>query len=144
MIRLRDRTAGAIFVILGLTSAMHLDWHFARPAHHRLSLGWSQHWLIAVPVFALVGWYVCRVWRHRIISASIAIVGIAAFLAQVVEPLAEMLVDNASFEWAFGAPRLTAFATFTGIGIMVLAVTLLLLRHRDFGSRPRGAGSVQL
>jgi hypothetical protein len=127
---MRRRTTSVILVILGLASAMHLDWHFARPEHHRLSLGWSQHWLVAIPVFALVGWYVCRVWRDRLVSASIAIVGIAAFLAQVVEPLEEMLVDDASFEWAFGAPRLVAFATFTGVGIMALAVTLILLRHR--------------
>jgi hypothetical protein len=119
------RTAGVILVIVALASAMHVDWHFARPTHHRLSLGWSQHWLIAIPVFALVGWYVCRVWRRHLVSASMAIVGIAAFLAQVVEPLEEMLVDNAPVEWAFGAERLAAFATFTGVGIIVLAATVI-------------------
>jgi hypothetical protein len=127
---MRRRTTSVILIILGLASAMHLDWHFARPEHHRLSLGWSQHWLVAVPVFALVGWYVCRVWRDQLLVASVAVVAIAAFLAQVVEPLWELLVDGAPFEWAFGAPRLMAFATFTGVGIMALAATVAMLRHR--------------
>jgi len=74
-------------VTLGVASAMHTDWHLARPAHHQLSLGLAQHWLSAIPVFALTAWYVCRAWPHRIAGASAAIIGGAALVAQVVEPL---------------------------------------------------------
>ena len=127
----RGRTAGAVLVVLGLATAMHLDWHFARPAHHRLSLGWSQHWLIAIPAFALVAWYVCSAWKRQIVSASVAIIATAAFFAQVVEPLEELLVDGATFDWTFGPQRLAAFFTFTGVGIIAHIATVTALQRRE-------------
>src|SRR5262245_46148731 len=52
------RPLGTSVAILLLGSAIHADWHFARPAHHRLSLDLSWHWLLAIPVFALAAYYV--------------------------------------------------------------------------------------
>jgi hypothetical protein len=124
------RYRGIVLVTLGVASAMHLDWHFARPAHHQLSLGLAQHWLSAIPVFVFTGWYVCRYWPARVLQASAAIIAGAAVLGQVIEPLYEFLIDGASFEWAFGAPRQAAFASFTAVGIVTHAVTVLLLRRR--------------
>jgi hypothetical protein len=126
---------GATLVTIALASLMHLDWHFARPVHHQLSLGLSQHWLLAIPVFALLAWYVSRVWSVRPFFAGIVIIGIAAFLAQVAEPLEEMFVGDATLEWAFGAPRLIAFAAFTGVGIVVFSATLMVLRQAHATSR---------
>ena len=131
---------GGALVALGVASAIHLDWHFARPAHHQLSLGFEQHWLFAIPIFLLTGWYVCRAWPHQEAKASAAIIGGAIVLAQVVEPLWELVIDGASFEWAFGAPRQTAFAAFTGVGIVVHMVTVLVLRRRPAA----GPGSAAL
>jgi hypothetical protein len=48
--------AGITLVMPDIASAMHVDWHLARPAHHHLSLGWSHPWLSAVPVFAAAAW----------------------------------------------------------------------------------------
>ena len=127
------RSNGIVLVIACVASTMHLDWHVARPEHHRLSLGLAQHWLLAIPVFAFTGWYVCRFWPAHIVPASAVIIGGAAMLAQVIEPLYELLIDGASFEWAFGAPRQTAFASFTSVGILTHAATVLLLRRRPAG-----------
>ncbi|HJU42392.1 MAG TPA: aminopeptidase [Vicinamibacterales bacterium] len=116
-----------------VASAMHLDWHFARPAHHRLSLEWAQHWLFAIPVFMFTGWYVCRFWPARVWQASVAVIGAGAIIAQVIEPLYELLIDGASFEWAFGASRQAAFASFATVGIVTHALTVLFLRRRPVG-----------
>lgn len=124
------RYVGISLVTISVATAMHLDWHLARPEHHRLSLGWSYHWLAAVPVFVLTGWYIYRAWPTRPLAASVGLIGVAAFLAQVVEPLEELLVDKAPVVWAFGAPRLTAFVAFTLVGTVVHAATLALLRAR--------------
>ena len=50
----RARYFHATLVVLGLAGAVHLDWHVARPAVHHLSLGWRWHWLLAIPVFAVL------------------------------------------------------------------------------------------
>src|SRR5512134_2043498 len=103
----RARLIATGFVTAGLATALHLDWHAARPAVHHLSLGWPLHWLLAVPVFALIAWFVLRAWSERPFSASLAIVGIASILAGLVEPAWEYW-QGATIEWTFGRARLTA------------------------------------
>jgi hypothetical protein len=49
----RARYVQTALVALGVATAVHLDWHVARPAVHHLSMGWTLHWLLAIPVFAL-------------------------------------------------------------------------------------------
>jgi hypothetical protein len=117
-------------VSLALASAMHLDWHAARPAAHPLSLGWSWHWLLAVPVGALTAWYVVRTWPVRPAAASVGMFGIASVLAAVVEPAWEYWVDGAPYEWAFGSPRLAAFAMFVAAGAITHLVVLIVARGR--------------
>jgi hypothetical protein len=117
-------------VTLALATAMHLDWHAARPAMHHLSLGWRWHWLLAVPVFALTAWYVLRAWPARRMAASVAIIGIASVLAVLVEPAWEYWIDGATFDWAFGPLRLTAFGAFLTAGIVTYATILGLARPR--------------
>jgi hypothetical protein len=131
--RMLQRYSGVALAIVCVASAMHLDWHFARPAHHQLSLGLPQHYLLAIPVFIFTGWYVSRFWPAHVIQASAVIIGGAAILAQVIEPLYELLIDGASFEWGFGAARQTAFAWFTCAGSIAHAATVLLLRRRRVG-----------
>ena len=70
-----DRLLQSVFVVLGLTTAMHLDWHLARHGD-RLSLGWAYHWVLAIPVFALAAWRTVRCWPGRVLGAGLA--GIAA------------------------------------------------------------------
>ena len=120
---------------LGLAVAIHTDWHFARPEHHRLSLGLSWHWLLAVPVFALAAAYVARMWPTQIRRASVAILGTAVLAAGILEPLWEYALGGATLEWAFGPQRTIALVSFIGTGIAAYVVTLAWLRRRkDFSA----------
>jgi hypothetical protein len=128
------RILAAIAVSLLLAAAIHTDWHLARPAHHRLSLGLPLHWLVAAPVFALVAWYVHCAWSAQIPRASLWIVGGAVFVAGVVEPAWEYLVGDATFDWAFGRTRTLALAAFVVTGV-VTYITVLALARRAKMSR---------
>ncbi|MBC7788353.1 MAG: hypothetical protein H7Z74_00290 [Anaerolineae bacterium] len=75
-----------LVVTLALVSAIHLEWHLARPAHHRLSLGWSGHWLFAAAAFAFAGWIIARAWPQSSVRTALAIVALALLLAQGLEP----------------------------------------------------------
>ena len=121
---------GAGLVSLALATVIHLDWHFARPAHHPLSLGLPWHWLVAVPSFALVAWYVVRAWPVHLTSASLAIIGSATLLAGVLEPAWEYLAGGAPFDWAFGAPRNLALLAFMTAGLLTYCVILAVAVHR--------------
>jgi hypothetical protein len=124
------RMVSAVFVALGLAVAIHTDWHFARPAHHRLSLGLSWHWLLAVPVFALAAAYVSRMWSTQPGRASVAILGAAVLAAGILEPLWEYALGGATFEWAFGAQRMIALMSFVEMGLVAYVATLAWLRRR--------------
>lgn len=123
------RLFGAVVVSLLLAAAIHTDWHFARPAHHRLSLGLSFHWLLAAPVFALVAWYVQRAWSSQIARASLWIIGGAVLMAGVIEPAWEYFADNATFDWAFGPARTLALAAFVVAGALTYLAMLALGRR---------------
>lgn len=94
--------------------------------HHRLSLGLSWHWMLAIPVFALTAHYVTRVWSNQILRASIMILGSALIAGGVLEPAWEYYIGGASFEWAFGAARNRALAAFVGTGLTAYLITLVL------------------
>ena len=116
--------------VLGLATAMHVDWHLARPAVHHLSFGLSWHWLFALPVFALTALYVRRVAPDPSVVVSIWLIGVAAIIAAVIEPMYEYYVGGATVEWAFGRTRLVAFAQFTAVGVVTHALVLALTRPR--------------
>ncbi|HEX6315927.1 MAG TPA: hypothetical protein VFZ73_13745 [Gemmatimonadaceae bacterium] len=124
------RTIRSTLVCLALASAMHLDWHFARPAHHQLSLGLSWHWVLAIPAFGLVAWYVQRTSPDRLLRASVSIVLCAILIAGVVEPAYEYFLGGATFEWAFGLERIVALATFVAVGVVAHAAVLAFFRRR--------------
>jgi hypothetical protein len=124
----RRRLTGALVSLL-LASAIHADWHFARPDHHRLSLGLPWHWLLTIPIFALVAAYVARTWPWRIGAASRWILGSAILLGGVIEPAFEHFVGGAPFDWAFGHDRNVALASFVGTGLVSYLVVLRLMRR---------------
>jgi hypothetical protein len=130
------RRWSACTVVLALAAVMHLDWHFARPIVHHLSLGWRAHWLLALPTFGLVAWYIHRIWPAHRLAMSVAIVGTAGILAAVVEPAWEYWLADAPFEWAFGRVRLEAFGAFLAAGLVTHAIILWLLSRRSSTSRP--------
>src|SRR3954449_2280686 len=107
------------WLVLPLLVAIHADWHAARPAlhHHRLSFGLEQHWLLAVPVFALAAAWVHRRWPARLLAASVANLGLAAILAQGLEPLGEQAWYFHRFALGVEPERWTAFLAFMAVGI---------------------------
>jgi len=129
-----NRNASAALVTFALATAIHLDWHVARPAVHHLSLGLPAHWLLAIPVFGLVAWYVLRTWPSNVMWTSIAIIGSAIMIGGVLEPAWEYFLGGATLEWAFGRARNTMLATFVGVGLLAYITVVALVRRRSAAS----------
>jgi hypothetical protein len=119
----------ASLVSLALASAIHLDWHAARPTVHHLSLGLSWHWLLAIPAFGLVAWYVVRAWPEQVVRASLWVVGGAVVLAGLVEPAWEYFFEDATLEWAFGSTRTIALVAFVATGLVAYVAVLIAARR---------------
>ena len=119
---MKPRSAGVLAAFL-LAAAIHVDWHLARPGHHsELSGHWAQHWLLGIPVFALLALYEAHRpsrdrWRN---SAVLILVGV--FLGQVLEPLSELW--GAPWSYAFSAIRWAAFAEFMTAGLLTFLVVM--------------------
>jgi hypothetical protein len=124
------RPLGASTAVLLLASAIHTDWHFARPSHHRLSLDLSWHWMLAIPVFALAAYYVARKNPPRLLMVSVWLIGLATLIGAVLEPAYEYFFGGATWDWAFGPERTWAAIAFVTTGIATYAITLLLLVRR--------------
>ena len=117
-------------LVLFLAAAVHVDWHLARPAHHRLSLAWPHHWIFAAAVFAMVGWLIARWWPDTPGRVAAGIVGLALLLAQIVEPLLEVLVYDRRFGYPSDPGRWTVFAVCIAAGLPALIAALILCRPR--------------
>lgn len=124
------RPLGASVTALLLASAIHLDWHLARPTHHRLSLGLSWHWVLAIPVFALAAYWVARQSPRNPLKASVLLIGGAAVLGAVLEPAWEYWIEHAPYEWAFGPERTWGALAYVATGIAAYTATYVLLRRR--------------
>ena len=116
--------------VLLLAAAIHADWHFARPAHHRLSLDLSWHWLIAVPVFAIAAYYVWTRKPPRPVAASALVIGLAALIGAVLEPAYEYWLGGATWDWAFGPERTWAAVAFVATGVAAWVATFAWLQRR--------------
>ena len=124
------RRLGYAALVLALATIVHVDWHLARPAHHRLSLAWPQHWLFAAAAFALVGWLIARWWPDAPGRAAAGIVGLALVLAQGVEPLMEVAIYQHRFGYPSDPGRWSVFAVCVATGLPALLATLILCRPR--------------
>lgn len=85
----------ALVLSLLLATALHVDWHLARPAHHRLSLDWPYHWLATAFVFAVVGCLTARTWPNVRWRLGAWVFVAAVLLAQGIEPVLEVFVYEA-------------------------------------------------
>jgi hypothetical protein len=113
-----------IALVLALAAAVHADWHLARPTHHRLSLGWNQHWLFAALAFGFVGWVVARTWPEHTWRRGATIATLALLLAQGIEPMAEVALYQHRFGYPDEAARWTAFFVCIAVGLPVFALAL--------------------
>jgi hypothetical protein len=124
------RPLGTGLAVLLLGTAIHLDWHLARPTHHRLSLGLSWHWVLAIPVFALAAYWVTRQTPRSPVKASALLLGAAMLLGAVLEPAWEYWIGHAPYEWAFGPERTWGAVAYVATGLVAYAFTYTLLHRR--------------
>lgn len=127
------RPLGSVLAAVLLATAIHVDWHIARPAHHRLSLGLPWHWLLAVPVFAIAAWYVAVRRPLRPVAASVLLLGAAVLLGAVVEPAYEYWLGGATWDWAFGPERTWGAVRYVATGLLTYAVIFGVLWKRSPG-----------
>ena len=99
----------AMFLGFVLGAVLHLDWHLARPVHHRLSLDWSAHWLVTALFFAIAGAIIARRWPGARWKLGLATYLAAVILAQVVEPVLEILFYEGRLGYAGEPARWAAF-----------------------------------
>jgi len=119
----------SIPVALLLAVAIHVDWHLARH-HGRLSGAWPYHWVVAVPIFAAAGWFLATRSADRLLMVGLSTVALAAFLAQVLEPLGEYVLYDWPLRQGFGPERLRAFGLFLGVGLVSCAAAMLAAGRR--------------
>ena len=115
-----------VAVLIGV--AVHADWHLARHGD-RLSGGLALHWLLAIPVFAFVAWYMHRRFAGSMIAAAWTIT-LGLLLGQVVEPLTEVLFMGETWADVLAPERSSAFTLFLVVGIATFALVWWLGRTR--------------
>jgi hypothetical protein len=120
-------------VVLALAVVVHVDWHFARPLHHRLSLGWPLHWTICLVAFGAAGWYLAG--RHpRAPWAAAALNGVAAlFVGQIVEPILESALYDWQLAFDVEAERWIAFGQCVAAAGLAMAAAVALAVGRRGG-----------
>jgi hypothetical protein len=104
----------AFALSLFLAAVLHLDWHLARPAHHRLSLEWSYHWLATAVIFGLVGWLIARKWAAAKWTLGAVVFLAAVVIAQGVEPFLEVLFYEGRIGYSSEPLRWAAFGRAIG------------------------------
>jgi hypothetical protein len=92
-----------------LSAVLHVDWHLARPAHHRLSLDWPYHWVATALVFAGSAWLIARRWPTVRWQLGATVLVAAILLAQVIEPALEVIVYQGRLGYASEPARWAAF-----------------------------------
>lgn len=126
-------------LVLALALVVHVDWHVARPTHHRLSLGWDQHWLFAAIAFGVLGWIVARVWPAQAWRIGGLIAAFGIILAQVIEPIAEVVLDAHRLGYPEEPARWTAFWACLAAGLPAYGMALWLCRPRNGARSPAPA-----
>ena len=122
-------TKPAAILSLLLAAALHLDWHFARPEHHRLSLGWSNHWMLTAAFFLFAGCVIARRWPEQRWRMSAVVLLSAAIIAQLVEPTLEVLFYEGRLGYDGEPERWTAFWKAIVAGSIALTLGLVCVRR---------------
>lgn len=130
-------------LVLILAALIHVDWHFARPLHHRLSLDWSSHWLFGIAFFAAAGWYIAKRWPSAPWRATIWNVTLALIAAQVIEPVLEAAYYTHQLGYPVETERWAAFRQCIGAALPALAITMWWFRDRrgSIGSAQQAAAA---
>jgi hypothetical protein len=102
----------SVWPVLLVMVMVHVDWHFGRGHHHRLSLNWSYHWLTGLVTFFLLALFCAKKWPENPIRALL-VNGLTGLVAgQIVEPLLEAALYRVSPAIVFSPERWHVFWQF--------------------------------
>ena len=119
------RRLGIVPLALLLALGLHVDWHLARPLHHRLSLAWEHHWIFAALLFASVALLVAvrrsaaERWR-----AGAWVLALGLIAAHVVEPVVTLAFYEHRLAYEVEPERWTIFFESLAAGLPAYAATL--------------------
>jgi hypothetical protein len=122
------RRLGTVSLALLLAIGLHVDWHLARPLHHRLSLAWERHWIVAALLFAAVAALVALRWpppaRWR---AGAWVLSLGLVAAHVIEPVLTLFIYERRLAYEIEPERWTIFFESLAAGVPAYALTLWCL-----------------
>ena len=127
----------SIPVIVALATLVHVDWHVARPTHHRLSLGWDLHWSLCAAGFAFAGWYLSRRFPRAPWHAAALNAALALLLGQIVEPILEAALYDGRLAFEVEPERWLAFGQcLAAAGLAMAAAVAFASAHHKPPSSP--------
>ena len=110
---------------------LHVDWHLARPLHHRLSLAWDNHWALTAAVFGVVGCVIAQRWPAMRWKMGAAVFIAAVLIAQGLEPMLEVLLYHNRLGYPDEPERWAVFwRTMIAATPVFLLTVWLCARHR--------------
>src|SRR5918997_775149 len=124
------RRLGTVSLALLLAAGIHVDWHLARPLHHRLSLEWQHHWIFAVLLFGCVASLVALRWppaEHRRMGVWVLALGLV--LAQLVEPTLTLAYYEQRLAYEVEPERWRVFFECLAAGLPTYVFTLAAIRY---------------
>ncbi len=130
------RRFASVSLVLLLAAGIHIDWHLARPLHHRLRLDWRYHWVYAALLFAGVASLVVARWRGRgrwRMGAWVLVWGLV--VAQLVEPVLTVAYYEHRLAYEVEPERWRVFSECLAAGLPTYVVVLGCLRRRTSPAR---------
>jgi hypothetical protein len=121
----------AVVLSLLLAAALHVDWHVARPAHHRLSLDWPYHWIATALVFGAVAWLIARKWPRSMWQLGAVVFVGAVLIAQGIEPMLEAAIYDHRFGYEGEPERWRVFFKTLAAATPVYWTALWLARRGE-------------
>ena len=119
------RRFGIVPLALLLAAGIHVDWHFGRPLHHRLSLACEDHWIFAALLFAgvaslvAVRWPPATRWRAGAWVLAWGLIG-----AQLVEPVLTLALIEHRLAYQVEPERWRVFFECLAAGLPAYVCTL--------------------
>lgn len=120
----------SIWTVLLIMVMVHVDWHFGRGHHHRLSLSLPYHWILGLVTFFLLALYSARKWPQNAIGAAVLNGTLGLFAGQIVEPLLEVIGYRVSLGEVFTPERWRIFAQFAVASVVGLLAGFAFVRAR--------------
>lgn len=117
---------------------VHIDWHFGRGHHHRLSLSWPLHWATGLVAFFLLALFCARRWPENKIRPALLNGGLGLFAGQVIEPLLEAAIYGGPVTSVLSGERWRVFGQFAAAAAvgLLLGIGLERMLRRTGDPRP--------